>query len=55
MKTSDVVARLKPLTQRALASLLGVSPQAVNQWGGTIPQLRVYQLKALKPSLFRKR
>jgi DNA-binding transcriptional regulator YdaS (Cro superfamily) len=31
-----------------LAKVLGVSRQAVNQWGEYIPPLRAYQLKDLK-------
>lgn len=32
-----------------LAKLLGVSPQAVRQWGPMMPPLRVYQLRDIKP------
>jgi len=32
-----------------LAKLLGVSPQAVRQWGPEMPPLRVYQLRDIKP------
>ncbi len=35
-------------SEAALASLLGVSRQAVNQWR-VLPPLRAYQLKELKP------
>lgn len=35
-----------------LARLLSVRPQAVSQWGGDVPQARVWQLKVLKPEWF---
>ncbi len=35
----------------ALARLLGISPPAIYQWK-TIPQARLWQLKALKPEWF---
>jgi hypothetical protein len=54
MKTSDAILRCKPQNARALGDVLGISRQAVHAWGGTIPQLRVYQLRALKPAWFRK-
>ena len=37
---------------RALASLLGLSPQAVYAWHGVVPKMRVYQLRALRPQWF---
>jgi hypothetical protein len=37
-----------------LALLLGVTVQAVSKWR-TIPQLRVYQLRELRPEWFRGR
>jgi transcriptional repressor of cell division inhibition gene dicB len=37
----------------ALAKLLGITRQAISQWGDTVPQARLWQLKALKPSWFR--
>ena len=33
----------------SLARLLRVSPQAIRQWGDTVPTLRVYQIKEIKP------
>lgn len=32
---------------RALAEALGITEQAVHQWGDTVPELRVYQIKEL--------
>jgi DNA-binding transcriptional regulator YdaS (Cro superfamily) len=34
-------------TARALAEAIGVTEQAVSQWGETVPELRVYQIKAI--------
>jgi DNA-binding transcriptional regulator YdaS (Cro superfamily) len=36
----------------ALARLLGIKPASVSQWKENVPQLRVYQLKELKPGWF---
>lgn len=36
----------------ALASLLGISVAAVSQWGETLPQQRVWQLRVLCPHWF---
>jgi DNA-binding transcriptional regulator YdaS (Cro superfamily) len=38
---------------RELAKLLGVSYPAVSQWKEQIPELRLRQLKDLKPDWFR--
>lgn len=35
-----------------LARLLGITPQAVQRWGDTIPALRLYQLRDKKPEWF---
>jgi hypothetical protein len=35
-----------------VARLLGVTPQAVNQWPETVPLLAQYRLNALRPKLF---
>lgn len=51
MKTQDAINKAKTAT--ALASLLGITKSAVSHWGDTMPPLRVYQLKALKPSWFK--
>lgn len=32
---------------RKLAEALGVTEQAVHQWGEKVPELRVYQIKAV--------
>ena len=37
-----------------LADLLGISPGAVSLWGEELPEARVWQLKVIKPSWFRK-
>lgn len=39
-------------TQSALARLLGISQAAVAQWGASVPQGRVWQLKVLRPYWF---
>jgi len=36
----------------ALADLLNITVSAVSQWGELVPDLRVYQLKEIKPSWF---
>jgi hypothetical protein len=36
-------------TQANLARLLGVTKQAVNQWGDKLPPLQVYRLRELRP------
>lgn len=36
-----------------LAKLLGITQSAICQWGEEIPQARVWQLKALRPSWFK--
>ena len=36
-----------------LAALLGVTPQAISKWAD-IPELRMFQLKVLKPRWFRR-
>lgn len=45
MKISDAILAFGSLT--ALAKALGISVQAVYQWGDTVPPLRVYQIKEL--------
>lgn len=32
---------------RKLADALGISEQAVHQWGATVPELRVYQIREI--------
>ena len=36
----------------ALAKILGITRQAISQWGNKVPEARVWQLKALKPDWF---
>ena len=52
MTKSELIA--KAGTQRALARVLGLSAQAINQWPERVPELRIYQLRAKKPHWFRK-
>ena len=53
MTKSEAVKRAK--TQKALAKLLGISPQAVSRWQADyIPPLQVYRLRELRPRWFRK-
>lgn len=52
MNTKHVIA--KAGSQAALAELLGITAAAVSQWGATVPLLRQYQLKTLRPWWFRK-
>lgn len=35
-----------------LAKLLGLTRQAVNQWGPTLPDLQVYRLRDMRPKWF---
>jgi DNA-binding transcriptional regulator YdaS (Cro superfamily) len=37
---------------KALADLLGITRPAIYQWKTGIPQMRMYQLKVLKPEWF---
>lgn len=34
---------------RKLADALGITEQAVHQWGSDVPHLRAYQIKAIAP------
>lgn len=38
-----------------LAALLGISREAIYQWGDAIPQNRAWQLKLLRPEWFKAR
>lgn len=51
MKIQDLE---KHATCYKIAKLLGVTPTSVYQWKktGKVPQLRMYQLKELKPEWF---
>lgn len=37
----------------ALAKLLGITRQAISQWGDALPPARLWQLKALRPKWFK--
>jgi len=37
-----------------LAKILGITPQAISQWGLGVPQARLWQLMVLKPEWFRR-
>lgn len=39
-------------SRKALCSLLGITSPAVSQWGGVLPEARMWQLKALRPDWF---
>jgi DNA-binding transcriptional regulator YdaS (Cro superfamily) len=47
MKVDEAVA-LFGGSRRALAESLGISVQAVAQWGDAVPKLREYQIKEIK-------
>lgn len=38
----------------SLAKLLGITPSAITQWGENVPEKRVWQMRLLRPSWFRK-
>ena len=46
------VAIEKAGSAMALAKLLGVTRQAISQWGEKIPVARMWQLRALRPDWF---
>lgn len=50
MKTSFAIE--KAGTAAALASILGITPGAVSQWGEEVPDARVWQLRVLRPAWF---
>lgn len=52
MKTDDAIK--KAGSRSNLAKLLGVSKSAVSQWGDELPEGRKWQLKATKPTWFKK-
>lgn len=53
MTKTEAIKRAK--TGKALALLLGISPQAVSKWADDrIPPLQVYRLRELRPRWFRK-
>ena len=50
MKTVDAVHLAGSAAK--LAALLGITKSAVSQWGEDVPEMRVFQLKVLKPEWF---
>ena len=46
MTTQDALAMFDN-SYRKLAEALGITEQAVRQWGDTVPELRVYQIKCV--------
>lgn len=39
-------------SMKSLAEILGITVSAISQWGETIPQMRVWQLRVLRPQWF---
>lgn len=37
----------------ALATMLGITPGAVSQWGDVLPEGRMWQLRVLRPEWFK--
>jgi len=52
MKTQDAID--KAGGARALAELLGITPQAIQGWGETVPQARQFMIRVLRPGWFGK-
>ncbi len=48
--TTDEAKALFDGSIRKLAEALGITEQAVRQWGGQVPELRVYQIKVIAKS-----
>jgi len=42
--TTEEAKELFGGSTRKLSDALGITVQAVHQWGGTVPELRVYQI-----------
>jgi len=51
MRTEEAIQRAGNAAE--LARLLKVSPAAISQWGENVPELRLYQLRDLRPQWFR--
>lgn len=51
MRTDEAIRKAKG--RNNLAKILGITGSAVSQWGETIPELRMYQLRRKKPHWFR--
>lgn len=45
--TTDEAKKLFDGSVRKLANALGITEQAVHQWGGEVPELRVYQIREI--------
>ena len=45
MKTNEAITAFGSI--KDLAAALGLSVQAIYQWGDTVPQLRAYQIREL--------
>ena len=50
METQNAIQLAGSATE--LARLLGISISAVSQWGDSVPEARVWQLKAIRPEWF---
>jgi DNA-binding transcriptional regulator YdaS (Cro superfamily) len=46
MKLSEAMTHFKVTTRSALARELGISRQAVSQWGEVVPELMQYRIEA---------
>ena len=42
-------------SQAALARMFGITRAAVSLWGETLPELREFQLRKMKPGWFRRK
>lgn len=49
MRTDDLISVFDTAT--ALAEFLGVTKSAISQWGETVPELRVFQIREKRPSI----
>lgn len=45
--TKDEAIKLFDGSVRKLADALGITEQAISQWGENVPELRVYQIREL--------
>lgn len=52
LRTADLIERAGGARQ--VAEFFSISTQAIYAWGETVPQLRVYQLRAAKPEWLKK-
>lgn len=50
IKTRDAIKAFP--SQRQLALALGISAQAIQNWGEYVPTARAYMLRELRPDLF---